>query len=225
MLSDKEYMKQLQSLLESHKKKFDTECTQPANIPPVHVDIKPEFEGKWCFRPEPLRSHKDQNIIDANYKKLIDQGKAKLNPTSIHNLGQVIVPRFDKEGNEIEGRARVCIDARPINKALVPYRYPIPNIKKIIHDLSQKKYFTEIDLSDSFQQFSISDELSNLLTVTCSFGKVSCTRLTYGVQFATDIFQETMSLELLEFLEKWLMIYVDNFLLSTVTRSEHLVAL
>ena len=52
-----------------------------------------------------------------------------------------------------------------------------------------------------------------------------CTRLTYGVQFATDIFQETMSLELLEFLEKWLMIYVDNFLLSMITKSEHLVAL
>ena len=59
---------------------FDTECTQPANIPPVHVDIKPEFEGKRFFRPEPLRSHKDQKIMDTNYKKLIDQGKAKLNP-------------------------------------------------------------------------------------------------------------------------------------------------
>ena len=156
---------------------------------------------------------------------MIAQGKAKLNPTSIHNLGQVIVPRYDKDGKQIEGRARVCIDARPINKALIPYKYPIPSIKKIINDLSKKKIFSEIDLSDSFQQFSISDELSNLLTVTCSFGKVSCTRLTYGVQFATDIFQETMSLELLEFLEKWLMIYVDNFLCSTITRSEHLVAL
>ena len=45
------------------------------------------------------------------------------------------------------------------------------------------------------------------------------------MQFATDIFQETMSLELLEFLEKWLMIYVDNFLLSTFTKTEHLIAL
>ena len=140
-------------------------------------------------------------------------------------MGQVIVPRYDKDGKEIEGRARVCIDARPINKALVPYRFPIPSIKKIIHDLSKKKFFTEIDLSDSFQQFTISEELSDLLTVTCSFGKVSCTRLTYGVQFATDIFQETMSLELVEFLDKWLMIYVDNFLLSTATKTEHLVAL
>ena len=224
-LTEDEYKTQVQILINSFEDIFDTESNEPAKVPAVHVDLKPEFKDKRFYRPEPLRSQKDQKVIDDNYKKLITQGKAKLNPTSIHNLGQVIVPRYDKDGNEIEGRARVCIDARPINKALVPYKFPIPSIKKIIHDLSQKKYFTELDLSDSFQQFGISEDLSDLLTVTCSFGKVSCTRLTYGVQFATDIFQETMSLELLEFLEKWLMIYVDNFLLSTVTQSEHLVAL
>ena len=74
-------MKQLQSLLESHKKKIDTECTQPANIPPVHVDIKPEFEGEHFFCPEPLRTHKGLQIMDKNCKTLIHQWKAKLNPT------------------------------------------------------------------------------------------------------------------------------------------------
>ena len=224
-LTELEYQMDLETLLEEYKDIFDTESNEPARIPKIHVDLKPEFKDKRFFRPEPLRSKKDQTIIDENYKKLIAQGKARLNPTSIHNLGQVIVPRYDKDGNIVEGRARVCIDARPINKALIPYKFPIPSIKKLISDLSNKRFFSEIDLSYSFQQFSISDELSDLLTVTCSFGKVSCTRLTYGVQFATDIFQETMSLELLEFLEKWLMIYVDNFLCSTHTRTEHLVAL
>ena len=201
-LSEETYTKELTSLLEEFKDIFEVDSNEAARIPKIHIDLKPEYKDKRFFRPEPLRSQKDQQTIDDNYKKLIAQGKAKLNPTSIHNLGQVIVPRYDKDGKQIEGRARVCIDARPINKALIPYKYPVPSIKKIINDLSKRKFFSEIDLSDSFQQFSISDELSNLLTVTCSFGKVSCTRLTYGVQFATDIFQETMSLELLEFLEK-----------------------
>jgi hypothetical protein len=80
-------------------------------------------------------------------------------------------------------------------------------------------------LSDSFQQLPISDTLSDLLTIRTSFGKVSCTRLTYGVQFATDVFQETMTLEFMEFLENWLMIYVDNMQIKTNTRQEHLVAL
>ena len=123
-LPDHEYDTQLQNLVHSYQDIFETECTQPANIPPVHVDVD--------LKPE------DQQTIDQNYKKLIEQGKAKLNPTSIHNLGQVIVPRYDKDGKQIEDRARVCIDARPINKALIPYKYPIPSIKKIINDLSKK---------------------------------------------------------------------------------------
>ena len=75
-------------------------------------------------------------------------------------------------------------------------------MKKILNDLTIKRVFTEINLSESFQQFTISNELSNLLTVTCSFGKVFATRLTYGVQFASDVFKETISLEFIEFLEK-----------------------
>ena len=77
--------------------------------------MKPEFKDKRFFRQEPsqLRSKKYQTSIDENYKKLIAQSKARLNPTSIHNLGQVIVLKlkYDKDGNEVEGRVRVCIDA------------------------------------------------------------------------------------------------------------------
>ena len=222
---DSVYQQQLQNLVAEYEDIFDTESTEPARVPEIHIDLKPEFANKRFFRPEPLRSIKEQTIIDDNATKLIKQEKARLNPTSIHNLGQVIVPRFDKDGNELVDRARVCIDARPINKGLTPYRYPIPSIKKILTEMSKKKFFSEIDLSDSFQQLPISNELSDLLTVTTSFGKVSCTRLTYGVQFATDVFQETMTLEFMEFLENWLMIYVDNMQLKTDTKEEHLVAL
>ena len=40
--------------------------------------MKPEFKDKRFFRPEPLRSKKDQTIIDENYKKLKAQNKARL---------------------------------------------------------------------------------------------------------------------------------------------------
>ena len=144
------------------------DSNEAARIPKIHVDLKPEYKDKRFFRPEPLRSQKDQQTIDDNYKKLIAQGKAKLNPTSIHNLGQVIVPRYDKDGKQIEGRARVCIDARPINKALIPYKYPIPSIKKIINDLSKQNSFRKLTNQTpfsnlafrmSFQTFSLSPAL------------------------------------------------------------------
>ena len=49
--------------------------------------------------------------------------------------------------------------------------------------------------------------------------------LTYGVEFATDKLQETMTHKFFEFLETWLLIYVDNMLVHTLTRRAHLEAL
>jgi hypothetical protein len=52
-------------------------------VPEIHIDLKPEYQPKRFFRPEPLRSPKEQKIRDDNATKLIKQGKATLNPTSI----------------------------------------------------------------------------------------------------------------------------------------------
>ena len=86
-------------------------------------------------------------------------------------------------------------------------------------------YYSEIDLSESFEQFKISDELSFLLTFMTSFGKVSMLVMPYGVIFASDKFQETMSYEFFDFLETWLLKYIDNLLVHTATRLDHIHAL
>ena len=77
----------------------------------------------------------------------------------------------------------------------------------MLREMAKSFYYSEIDLSESFEQFKISDELSNLLTFMTSFGKVSMLVMPYGVIFASDKFQETMSYEFFEFLETWLLIY------------------
>jgi hypothetical protein len=63
------------------------------------------------------------------------------------------------------------------------------------------------------------------VTFATSFGKVSMRVLPYGVEFATDKVQEILTKEFHEFLELWMLIYVDNMLIHTDTRSQHLGAL
>ena len=218
-----EWKGDLKNLLIEFSDVFDVEDTSPANVEPIHVGIKEGYEERRFFRPEPLRSAKEQAIIDNNARKLIAQGKAKVNPYSMHQLGQVIVSRKDKEGKIIEGRERVCLDCRPVNKALKHYKHPVPQIQTILRRMC--RYFSELDLSESFEQFRISNELSELLTFSTSFGKVSMLVLPYGVQFASDKLQETLSREFFEFLELWLMIYIDNLLIYTDTWEEHLQSL
>ena len=91
--------------------------------------------------------------------------------------------------------------------------------------MAASQYFTELDLTESFNQFRISDELSNYLTFVTSFGKVSMKVFPYGVEFAADKVQEILTNEFFEFLEIWMLIYVDNMLIHTQTRKAHLEAL
>ena len=144
---------------------------------------------------------------------------------SEHQLAQVIVNRKDKEGRVLVGRERVCLDCRPINKGFRHYKYPIPSINKMLRTMSKSHYYSKLDLTESFEQFRISEELSNYLTFMTSFGKVSMLVLTYEAESATDKVQETMTHKFFEFLETWLLLYVDNMLVITLTRRAHLEAL
>ena len=91
------------------------------------IPLKQEFRNNKIFRPEPLRSQRDQEIIDRNAAQLIADGRAFFNPSSKHNICQVIVPRLDKNRLPVPGRERVCLDLKPVNKCLEHYDHPIPN--------------------------------------------------------------------------------------------------
>ena len=74
---DKEWGGDLERLLMDYKEIFDVNNTTPAKVESIQIGLKQEFKGKRFFRPEPLRSEKEQKIIDDNARKLISQGKAK----------------------------------------------------------------------------------------------------------------------------------------------------
>ena len=83
-----------------------------------------------------------------------------------HNINQVRVPRLDKDGVPIEGRDRVCLDLSWVNKIFETFKHPIPDIQEIIQVLADSKFFSELDLSEAYNQLWISDELSQYMTFT-----------------------------------------------------------
>ena len=141
----------------------------PANISEINIPLKKEFENKIFFRPEPIRSPLDQEIIDRNAEQLITDkfNRAFFNPKSKHNIGQVIVPRLDKNGIPVAGRERVCLDLKPVNKCLEHYEHPIPRIDDILRRAIKFKVFSEMDLDSGYHQFKISENLSDIFTFTC----------------------------------------------------------
>ena len=73
--------------------------------------------------------------------------------------------------------------------------------------LADSKYFSELDLSEAYNQMNISEELSHLMTFTCSFGKLSMQVMPYRAIFASDMFHSRISDEFCKFLDLFLLIY------------------
>ena len=76
-ISDKEAQLKLQQLLQEFDSIFDPNDKSPAQTPVIDIPLKPEFKNKVFFCPEPLRSQKDQEVIDKNAEQLIKEGSAR----------------------------------------------------------------------------------------------------------------------------------------------------
>ena len=88
------------------------------------------------------------------------------------------------------GALRVCVDPRPLNKALKRETYPMPILDEILPDLSQAKVFTTVDLRSGFWHCVLDDESSMLTTFNTPYGRYRWLRLPFGLSVSPEIFQK-----------------------------------
>jgi hypothetical protein len=94
--------------------------------------------------------------------------------------------------NKPSGGVRLCIDPKPLNKALHRDHYPMPTIDDILPELSRAKVFSTVDAKSAFWHLELDEESSKLTTFETPFRKFRWLRLPYGVSVAPEIFQRKM---------------------------------
>jgi RNase H-like domain found in reverse transcriptase/Reverse transcriptase (RNA-dependent DNA polymerase) len=226
--SETEQIDRAQTILNELIHEYDDvfqESNEPSTLPEIHVPLKQEYENVIFNKKDRPRSTMEKQLIDDNARTLIKQNKARLNPTTKHNLTQVVVQRYDKSGIPIKGRERVCLNMRPVNQAFEHFFFPLPKISEIKETLMSATFFSELDLAQAFQQIKISRQLQDLCSFSTSFGKVSYTVLPFGAEFASEKFQNAINEAFREFLGIFLLIYIDNLIVYTKTVDSHMNAL
>ncbi|XP_048257542.1 uncharacterized protein K02A2.6-like [Haliotis rufescens] len=88
------------------------------------------------------------------------------------------------------GRLRLCIDPKPLNKALKRCHYPLPVMEDILPDIAEAKVFSKCDLKDGFWHIVLDEDSSYLTTFGTPFGRYRWLRLPFGVSPAPEIFQQ-----------------------------------
>ena len=88
-----------------------------------------------------------------------------------------------------DGRVRICIDPKPLNKALRRCHYPMQTIDDILPQLAKARVFSTVDAKNGFWHLKLDKESSKLTTFESPFGRFRWLRLPLGVSPAPELFQ------------------------------------
>lgn len=117
---------------------------------------------------------------------------------------------------------RMCVDYRALNSVTVKNGYPLPKIQECLDQLGNAIYFTKLDLLSGYWQIRIADEDIPKTTFNTRGGKYEFKVLEFGLTNGLATFQTLMNDILQPFLDKFVVVYLDDILIYSRTREEHL---
>lgn len=117
------------------------------------------------------------------------------------------------------GKLRICLDPRPLNKAIQRPYYPLPTLEDITPRLAGAQYFSVLDARSGYWAIKLNRESSMLTTFNTVYGRYRFKRLPFGIVSAQDEFQRRMD-EAYEGLPGVAAI-VDDIIVYGCTKEEH----
>ncbi|GJY00297.1 putative nucleotidyltransferase, ribonuclease H [Tanacetum coccineum] len=97
-----------------------------------------------------------------------------------------------------DGALRICIDYRELNKLTIKNRYPLPRIDDLFDQLQGARYFSKIDLRSV---------------------------MPFGLTNAPAVFMDLMNWVCKPYLDKFVIIFIDDILVYSKSKDEHEVHL
>ena len=120
-----------------------------------------------------------------------------------------------------DGGLRLCVDYRGLNKITSKNRYPLPLIAELLDRISRAKYFTKFDVRDGYHRLRMAEGEEWKTAFRCRYGLYEYMVMPFGLCSAPGTFQHYMNDTFREFLDKFLIVYLDDLLIYSDSLAEH----
>ncbi|KAL0540408.1 hypothetical protein IC582_024645 [Cucumis melo] len=120
-----------------------------------------------------------------------------------------------------DGSMRLCIDYRELNKVTVKNRYPLPRIDDLFDQLQGATMFSKIDLRSGYHQLRIKDEDVPKTAFRSRYGHYEFIVMSFGLTNAPAVFMDLMNRVFREFLDTFVIVFIDDILIYSKTEAEH----
>ena len=115
----------------------------------------------------------------------------------------------------------MCIDYHQLNKMTIKNRYPLPRIDDLFDQVKGAKIFSNIDLRFGYHQVWICDEDIHKMTLRMRYIHYEFVVIPFGLTNAPTNFMCMMNNIFSKYLDKFVLVFIDNILVYSKSREEH----
>lgn len=120
-----------------------------------------------------------------------------------------------------DGSLRLCVDYRGLNKITTPNRCPLPLISETFDQLGKAKYFTKLDMRGAYNLLRIAKGDEWKTAFRCRYGHFEYQVMPFGLMNAPGTFQAFVNDVLRDYLDDFVVVYLDDILIYSDTLEEH----
>jgi hypothetical protein len=120
-----------------------------------------------------------------------------------------------------DGALRLCIDFRQLNKVIVKNKYPLPRINDLFDQLRGAHIFSKIDLRSGYYQVRIKEEDIRKTTFRMRYKHYKFTVIPFELSSAPFIFMCFMNGVFKNYLDKFVLVFMDDILIYSKSEEEN----
>jgi hypothetical protein len=205
--------------LEIIKVVFEFPDVFPKDLPGMPPERKVEFAIKLLLGTAPIfkRAYRVSRPELVELKKQIDElsEKGYIRPSTSHWAAPVLF--VEKK----DGTRRMCIDYWALNEVTIKNKYPLPRIENLFDQLRGANVFSKIDLRSGYHQLRIRPSDIPKTTFITKYGLYEFTMMSFGLTNAPTFFMNLMNSVFMDYLDKSVVVFIDDVLIYSQSKAEH----
>ncbi|GJZ39022.1 putative reverse transcriptase domain-containing protein [Tanacetum coccineum] len=124
-----------------------------------------------------------------------------------------------------DGSFRMCINYRELNKITIKNSYPLLRIDDLFDQLQGGCYFSKINLRSGYHQLRVHEDDIPKTAFRTRYGHFEFTVMPFGLTYAPAVFMDLMNRVCKSYLDKFVIVFIDDILIYSNTKEEHEVHL
>lgn len=164
-----------------------------------------------CYRWSPTV----EKVIDDEVQRMLNLGVIEECSGPVDFLNPLLPVK------KANGKWRICLDSRRLNSCTKRDDFPFPNMLGILQRIQRSRYFTVIDLSESYYQVSLDEKSKDKTAFRTNKGLFRFAVMPFGLTNAPATMARLMTKVLGHDLEPFVYVYLDDIIIISRSIEHH----